>query len=88
MQFYKQKWYLIFTQTIMMYQHSCYECKCCSCTYYSCTEVVSVTSLMLFCISYLITVGHVVAQLVEALRYKPEGRGIDSQWCHRNFSLT
>jgi len=32
--------------------------------------------------------GHVVAQLVEALRYKPEGRGFDSQWCHWNFSLT
>jgi hypothetical protein len=29
-----------------------------------------------------------VAQLVEALRYKPEGRGIDSRWCHWNFSLT
>jgi len=29
-----------------------------------------------------------VAQLVEALRYKPEGRGFDSGWCHRNFSLT
>jgi len=23
-----------------------------------------------------------MAQLVEALRYKPEGRGFDSQWCH------
>ena len=23
--------------------------------------------------------GHVVAQLVEALRYKPEGRGLDSR---------
>jgi hypothetical protein len=29
--------------------------------------------------------GHAVAQLVEALRYKPEGRGIDSRWCHWNF---
>jgi hypothetical protein len=29
-----------------------------------------------------------VAQLVEALRYKPEGRGFDSRCCHRNFSLT
>jgi len=29
-----------------------------------------------------------VAQLVKALRYKPEGRGFDSRWCHRNFSLT
>jgi hypothetical protein len=24
---------------------------------------------------------------VEALRYKPEGRGIDSRWCQWNFSL-
>jgi hypothetical protein len=22
------------------------------------------------------------ARLVEALRYKPEGRGFDSRWCH------
>ena len=28
-----------------------------------------------------------MAQLVEALRYKAEGRGFDSQWCHLNFSL-
>jgi len=32
--------------------------------------------------------GHAVAQLVEALRYKPEGRGFDSRWCYWNFSLT
>jgi hypothetical protein len=32
--------------------------------------------------------GHVVTQLVEALRYKPEGCGFDSRWCHWNFSLT
>jgi hypothetical protein len=24
--------------------------------------------------------------VVEAMRYKPEGRGIDSRWCHWNFS--
>jgi hypothetical protein len=29
-----------------------------------------------------------VAQLVEALRYNPEGCGFDSRWCHWNFSLT
>ena len=29
-----------------------------------------------------------VAQMVEALRYKSEGRGFDSRWCHWNFSLT
>ena len=26
-----------------------------------------------------------VAQLVEALRYKPEGHGFDSRCCHWNF---
>jgi hypothetical protein len=26
--------------------------------------------------------------VVEALRYKPEGRGIDSRCCHWNFLLT
>ena len=29
-----------------------------------------------------------VAQLVEALRYKTEGQGFDSRWYHWNFSLT
>jgi hypothetical protein len=29
-----------------------------------------------------------VAQLVQALRYKPEVRGFDSRWCHWKFSLT
>jgi len=29
-----------------------------------------------------------VTQLVEALRYKAEGRGFDSRWCHGNFSST
>jgi hypothetical protein len=29
-----------------------------------------------------------VAQLVEALRYKPEGRGFDARLGHWNFSLT
>jgi hypothetical protein len=27
-------------------------------------------------------------QLVEALRYKPEGRGFDFRWFHWNFLLT
>ena len=26
--------------------------------------------------------GHAVAQLVETMRYKLEGRGFDSRWCH------
>jgi hypothetical protein len=32
--------------------------------------------------------GHAVSQLFEALYYKPDGRGFDSRWCLRNFSLT
>ena len=31
---------------------------------------------------------HVVAQLVETLHCKPKCHGLDSQWCHRNISLT
>jgi len=31
--------------------------------------------------------GHAVVQLVEALRYKLEVRGINSRRCHWNFSL-
>jgi hypothetical protein len=27
-------------------------------------------------------------KLAEALRYKHEGRGFHSRWCHWNFSLT
>ena len=33
-------------------------------------------------------VGYELAQLVVALRYKSEGRGFDSWWCHWNLSLT
>jgi len=31
--------------------------------------------------------GYAVAQLVEALRYKPVGRGFDSRWRKWNLSL-
>ena len=31
---------------------------------------------------------HAVAQVFEALRYKPEGSGLDSRWCLWNFSFT
>ena len=31
------------------------------------------------------TRGHVVAQVFEELRYKPEDRGFDFRWCHWNF---
>jgi hypothetical protein len=35
-----------------------------------------------------VKLGYAVAKLVEAPRYRPEGRGFDSRWCHLNFSLT
>jgi hypothetical protein len=31
--------------------------------------------------------GHVVAQWLRHCATKPEGCGIDSRWCHLNFSL-
>jgi hypothetical protein len=36
----------------------------------------------------LISVGTHGGAVVEALHYKPEGREIDSRWCHWTFSLT
>ena len=39
-------------------------------------------------VCFLTKAGHAVKQLVEALRYKLEGCGFDSCWCHLNFSLT
>jgi len=37
---------------------------------------------------YVTGMGHAAALLVEALRYKSEGRGFDSRWYQQNFSLT
>jgi len=36
---------------------------------------------------HYVLLGHAVAQLVEALRYKPEGGGFDPRLCHWIFSL-
>jgi hypothetical protein len=38
-------------------------------------------------VSSHLLVGYAVAQLVEVLRYKLQGCGLDSQWCPWNFSL-
>ena len=42
----------------------------------------------ILCCFVIFVWGHALAQLVEALRYKPEGRGFDSRWFHRNLSMT
>jgi hypothetical protein len=39
-------------------------------------------ALFIYLFIYLFISGYAVAQLVEALRYKSEGRGFDSRWCH------
>ena len=33
-------------------------------------------------VTTFLEMGHAVAQLVEALRYKPESCGFNSRWCH------
>jgi hypothetical protein len=46
---------------------------------------------LLIC-NFLLTVTQEMGErggaMVEALRYKPEGRGFDSRLCHYSFSLT
>ena len=42
---------------------------------------------MCVCACVYVCLGHAAAQLVEALRYKSEGRGFDSRWCHWNFFI-
>ena len=46
------------------------------------------TILKLKYISVCAMEGYAVVQLVEALRYKSEGRGFDSRWSHWSFSVT
>jgi hypothetical protein len=52
------------------------------------TELCRYYVSLLYHSTYCHLWGHAVAQLVEELRYKPEGRGIDSRLCHWNFSFT
>jgi hypothetical protein len=42
----------------------------------------------MFIMLYLLFVGARGGAVIEALRYKPEGRGFDSRWCHWNFGRT
>ena len=58
-----------------------------SIVYLARTANLPVTSqLIALRLSTSLFTGHAVEQLVEALRYNPEGRGFDSRWCHWNFS--
>jgi hypothetical protein len=48
---------------------------------------VFITMFLLFH-QYFPKWGHTVGHLVETLRYRPKGRGLDSQWGLWEFSLT
>ena len=53
------------------------------------TDMVNATFQHLeFLGNICLEMGHLVAQLVEALRHKPEGCGFNPRWCNWNFSLT
>ena len=51
-------------------------------------SVVEMPFLTVTAVLRILNTGHAVGQLIEAQRYKPEGRGFDSRLCHWNFSLT
>jgi len=53
-----------------------------------CIDTIFPTALWFWIIHVLDFESHVVAQLLEALRYKSGGRGFDSRWCHWKFVLT
>jgi hypothetical protein len=50
-------------------------------------EEINVT-VKRICILHFVQLGARGGEVVQAVRYKPEGRGIDARWCHWNFSLT
>jgi hypothetical protein len=45
-------------------------------------------TLIVYLLLYICYSGARGGVVVKALRYKPAGRGLCSQWCHWNFSLT
>jgi hypothetical protein len=57
-------------------------------TLYALVRRILITLRTEFVCTLYIYMRYAVAQLVEALRYKPEGRGFDSRWGHWNFSAT
>jgi hypothetical protein len=50
--------------------------------------VVVLVLLLVLLLFITTTTGARGGTVVEALRYKLEGRRINSRWCHWNFSLT
>ena len=50
--------------------------------------IIIITIINISDLTYPSWVTQLVAQLVDVLRYKPEGRGFYSRWCHWKCSLT
>jgi hypothetical protein len=75
-------------KNLARYDHnSAYVCTCSTNNSYQ--ILIKILFYRWFCqrlSSIIIVMFMYVAQLVEASRYKSEGRGFDSRWCH--FSLT
>jgi hypothetical protein len=82
-------------------KYSCSTSRCAGLHFYSCKRIAKILFLFnvhrllnftVTCLKFVLKLttylGYAVVQLVEALRYKSEGRGFDSRWCHWNFSLT
>jgi hypothetical protein len=68
---------VIFMYFLLCMFHSKYSVSLCCSVYCLCVNVYCTTAI-----------GARGGAVVEALRYKLEGHGIDSQWCRWNFSLT
>jgi hypothetical protein len=68
-------------------------CTCIYCVLYCLYCVFVLVRLCIFILICFVCTGVrtggtlLVAQSVEALRHKPEGRGFDSPWCHREFFI-
>ena len=61
-----------------------------STSFFSCSlcSIFVSFSYLNFTLHKNLTGRYAVAQLVEALRYKPDGRGFDSRWCHNPSGRT
>ena len=73
---------LIFVQSLISIERKLFRLSC-PLAYLLVRQLLLLLQLLLYYYyHYYYYWGHAVAQLVEALRYKPEGRGFDSRWCH------
>ena len=73
--------------TTEMWDITSFYCRCARKAVTNVTLVTIVTTVTTVTSVTMVIVGHAMAHLIEALRYKLESHGLDSRWCHWNFSL-